>query len=161
LLKLAETLKKENKFGRDLIKFCDQKNTGQVSTARIHLYIDNNLETVFKEREKFALINLIAPTSGEYISVDVLEAELERAEKLASDPRKKQEFLSTMTGSALESLKNIGGTNEATQSQGNKGNTDNINASKIKKESKLNELEELNITGVIQKLEKSTPISRF
>jgi Ca2+-binding EF-hand superfamily protein len=63
-----------------------KQSNGNINVSDLARYIDSDLKTVFMEREKFALINMLDVNKKGEIDSKFIEKELRRATVIGSDP---------------------------------------------------------------------------
>lgn len=63
-----------------------KQSGGHLKAADLAQYIENDLKTVFKEREKFALINMLDVNKSSEIDLQFFAKEMKRASYIGNDP---------------------------------------------------------------------------
>lgn len=85
LIKFSMALKNEGLNHETVLSKLKQPN-GNINVSDLARYIDSEVKTVFMEREKFALINMLDVNKKGDIDSKFVEKELRRATVIGSDP---------------------------------------------------------------------------
>ena len=135
----------------------DQEKSGYVSSTHFIRHLDEQIKVQFKEREKYAICNMLDLSKSGQIDCEVLKRELLSVHNLINDPQKLKLALEVKDKVLIRPIKpriNPIANNIQTSQVVNEPGTH-------KQPQQLEDQFEANITTIVNKLQTKTPMSIF